>query len=304
MASLKNIKLKIQSYKKTGTVTRAMEAVSAVKMRKSQERAISARPYARAGLRVLAGISGSTNVARHPLMHAPVNGAVVIVIITSDKGLAGALNSAVIRETEKFIKEENLSRDELVFLCLGKRGYEFALRSGYKVVHFHTNISDAIDEHEFRAITDQAIALYLGGGVREVRIAYTNFRSVFEQHPAVHKVLPLSRRAVEHMVADILPARGKYADVGNGNGVAVYTIEPDADEVLAALVPRLVNIAIFHKMLESKASEHSARMVAMKNATDKAKEMAQELTRTFNKARQAAITREVSEITSGIEAMR
>ncbi|MBI2610464.1 ATP synthase F1 subunit gamma [Candidatus Kaiserbacteria bacterium] len=304
MASLKNIKLKIQSYKKTGTVTHAMEAVSAVKMRKSQERAISSRPYARAGLRVLAGISGSTNVARHSLMHVPAEGKVVIIIITSDKGLAGALNSAVIRETEKFIKEENLSRDDLIFLCLGKRGYEFALRSGYNVVHFHTNIADAIDEREFRVITDQAISLYRAGGVREVRVAYTNFRSIFEQHPAVHKVLPLSRRAVEHMVEEILPVRGKYAEVENGNGVAVYTIEPDADEVLAALVPRLVNIAIFHKMLESKASEHSARMVAMKNATDKAKEMAGELTRTFNKARQAAITREVSEITSGIEAMK
>jgi len=304
MASLKNIKLKIVSYKKTGTVTHAMEAVSAVKMRKSQERAISSRPYARAGLRVLAGISGSTNVARHPLMHAPEGGKVVIVIITSDKGLAGALNSAIIRATEAFIQDEKLSREELVFLCLGKRGHEFTLRSGYEVVHYHTNISDAIDESEFRAITDQAIALYQAGGIREVRVAYTNFRSIFEQHPAVHKVLPLSRRAVEHMVGEILPARGKYADIGNGNGAAVYTIEPDADEVLAALVPRLVNIAIFHKMLESKASEHSARMVAMKNATDKAKEMAGDLTRTFNKVRQAAITREVSEITSGIEAMK
>ncbi|OGG57311.1 ATP synthase F1 subunit gamma [Candidatus Kaiserbacteria bacterium RIFCSPHIGHO2_01_FULL_55_17] len=304
MANLKSIKSKIVSYKKTGTVTHAMEAVSAVKMRKSQERAISSRPYARAGLRVLAGISGSTNVARHPLMHVPATGRVVVVIITSDKGLAGALNSAIIRETEKFITNENLSREDLIFLCLGKRGYEFALHSGYEVVHHHTNISDAIDEGEFRAITDQVIALYRAGGVREVRVAYTNFRSIFEQHPAVHKVLPLLRHAVEHMVEDIVPVRGKYADVGNGNGAAVYTIEPDADEVLAALVPRLVNIAIFHKMLESKASEHSARMVAMKNATDKAKEMAHSLTRTFNKVRQAAITREVSEITSGIEAMK
>jgi len=304
MASLKHIKLKIQSYTKTGTVTHAMEAVSAVKMRKSQERAILSRPYARAGLRVLAGISGSTNVARHPLMRERNTGQVAIVIITSDKGLAGALNSAVIRKTEEFIREEQLKREDLVFLCLGKRGYEFALRSGYKVVHYHTNISDAIDEREFRVVTDQVIALYHKGKLREARVAYTNFRSIFEQQPAVHKVLPLSRKAVEHIVADILPERGKYADMDEGNGVDVYTMEPEADEVLKALIPRLVNIAIFHKMLESKASEHSARMVAMKNATDKAKEMAGDLTRKFNKVRQAAITREVSEITSGIEAMR
>lgn len=304
MANLKSIKTKIVSYKKTGTVTHAMEAVSAVKMRKSQERAISSRPYARAGLRVLAGISGSTNVARHPLMHMPEKGKTVVVIITSDKGLAGALNSAVIRKTEEFIREENLNREDLIFLCLGKRGHEFALRSGYEVRHFHSNISDAIDEREFHKITDQVIALSRGGKVHEVRVAYTNFRSIFEQQPAVHKVLPLSRKAVEHMVAEILPEKGKYADIDNGNGADVYTIEPEPDEVLNALLPRLVNIAIFHKMLESKASEHSARMVAMKNATDKAEEMAGELTRTFNKVRQAAITREVSEITSGIEAMR
>ena len=304
MASLKHIKLKIQSYTKTGTVTHAMEAVSAVKMRKSQERAILSRPYARAGLRVLAGISGSTNVARHPLMRERNTGQVAIVIITSDKGLAGALNSAVIRKTEEFIREEQLKREDLVFLCLGKRGYEFALRSGYKVVHYHTNISDAIDEREFRVVTDQVIALDDKEKLREARVAYTNFRSIFEQQPAVHKVLPLSRKAVEHIVADILPERGKYADMDEGNGADVYTMEPEADEVLKALIPRLVNIAIFHKMLESKASEHSARMVAMKNATDKAKEMAGDLTRKFNKVRQAAITREVSEITSGIEAMR
>ena len=223
MASLKHIKLKIQSYTKTGTVTHAMEAVSAVKMRKSQERAILSRPYARAGLRVLAGIAGSTNVARHPLMRERNTGQVAIVIITSDKGLAGALNSAVIRKTEEFIREEQLKREDLVFLCLGKRGYEFALRSGYKVVHYHTNISDAIDEREFRVVTDQVIALYHKGKLREAGAAYTNFRSIFEQQPAVHKVLPLSRKAVEHIVADILPERGKYADLDGGDGADVYT---------------------------------------------------------------------------------
>lgn len=305
MANLKSIKSKIISYKKTGTVTHAMEAVSAVKMRKSQERAIASRPFARAALRVLLGISGSTNVVRHLLLHAPEPGKVVIVIITSDKGLAGSLNSAVIRETENFIKRENIPREDLIFLCLGKRGYEFALRAGYKVVHHHTNIADGIDEREFRTITNQILAIYKKGGVREVRVAYTNFRSIFEQEPAVHKVLPLTPKAVEHMVTDIRPARGKFADADqNGNGPAVYTIEPDADEVLEVLLPTLLNIAVFYKMLEAKASEHSARMVAMKSATDKAKEMAGDLTRTFNKVRQAAITREVSEITSGIEAMR
>ncbi len=306
MASLKNIKLKIISYKKTSTVTHAMEAVSAVKMRKAQERALAARPYARAALRILSSLSGSINLIRHPLTVGRTDGKTAIIIITSDKGLAGSLNSAVIRKAELFIRDHGLTREGVVFLCLGKRGYEFAINRGYEVIHHEINIADTIDEREFHAITDQALAFYLNGVVREVRVVYTDFKSTFEQEAAIYKILPLSQKILEHIVASIRPARGKYTEpaLGNGNGVPAYTIEPSEEEVLNLLLPKLANIAVFHKLLESKASEHSARMVAMKSATDKAKEMAQDLTRKFNRVRQAAITREVSEITSGIEAMK
>lgn len=305
MAGLKHIKSKILSVKKTSTVTRAMEAVSAVKMRKSQQRAIHARPYARAALRMLGTVGGSHDAAQHPLTREREAGKIGIVIITSDKGLAGSLNSAVIRKTENFIKEQGLSSKELVFICLGKRGYEFVQRHGYEVVHYHTNISDSIDESEFRVISEQVISLQTEGVTREFHAAYTDFRSTFEQEAAVHKFLPVSLKVMQRIVGSITPEKGKFAEESNDAGnVAAYTIEPDPEEVFNALLPRLANVAIFHKLLESKASEHSARMVAMKSATDKAKEIAQELTRKFNKVRQAAITREVSEITSGIEAMR
>lgn len=305
MASLKSLKTKIHSYKKTGTVTKAMQAVSAVKMRKAQERALSMRPYARAALRMLGSISASSEALRHPLAQERAKGKVALVIITSDKGLAGSLNTAVIKKTEQFILEENLSRGELVFFCLGKRGYEFALRRGFEVLHHHTNISDGIDEAEFHTITDKVIALQMSGECREARVSYTDFLSTFEQRAAIHKILPLSQKIMEHIVKEIPPEKGKYAEMSREiNGVETYTIEPEPETVLAALFPKLVNIAIFHKLMESKASEHSARMVAMKSATDKANEMASTYTRTFNKVRQAAITREVSEITSGIEAMR
>ena len=306
MAGLKNIKQKILSVKKTSTVTRAMEAVSAVKMRKAQERAIAARPYARAALRMLSSVAESQDISSHPLTKERAEGKIAIVIITSDKGLAGSLNSAVIRKTEQFIAENNLSPNDLLFICLGKRGYEFALRHGYTVVHQHTNISDSLEEGEFRRITDQIIQLQTQGETREVHIAYTDFRSTFEQEAAVHKILPISFEAMKDVIASITPERGKFAEVlsENENDALAYTIEPDAEEVFGALIPKLANVTVFHKLLESKASEHSARMVAMKSATDKAKEMAHDLTRKFNKVRQAAITREVSEITSGIEAMR
>jgi len=313
MAGLKNIKQKIQSVKKTSTVTRAMEAVSAVKMRKAQERAIAARPYARAALRMLGSVSGSRDASNHPLTRERKEGKVGIVMITSDKGLAGSLNSAVLKKTQEFISDAGLSARDLVFICLGKRGYEFALRRGYSVVHHHTNISDGIDEEEFRRITRQVIDLQESGVTREVRVAYTDFRSTFEQEAAVHKILPVSLHVMERVIASITPERGKFADIENlsarrtqagGDGASAYTIEPDTEEVFKVLIPKLANIAVFHKLLESKASEHSARMVAMKNATDKAREVVRDLTRKFNRVRQAAITREVSEITSGIEAMR
>jgi F-type H+-transporting ATPase subunit gamma len=305
MASLKSLKIKIHSYKKTGTVTKAMQAVSAVKMRKAQERALGMRSYARSALRMLGSVSGSTDALRHPLTQERKNGKVAVIIITSDKGLAGSLNTAVIRKTEQFILDENLSQGELVFFCLGKRGYEFVLRRGYEVKHHHTNISDGIDEVEFREITDKIIELQTSGYLREARVAYTDFRSTFEQSPAIHKILPLSQKIVEHIVKEIPPEKGKYSEMAQEiNGVQSYTIEPEPEIVLEALLPKLVNVAIFNKLLESKASEHSARMVAMKSATDKANEMAGTYTRTFNKVRQAAITREVSEITSGMEAIK
>ncbi|TSC85876.1 MAG: F-type H+-transporting ATPase subunit gamma [Parcubacteria group bacterium Gr01-1014_8] len=304
MAGLKNIKLKIQSVKKTSTVTRAMEAVSAVKMRKAQQRALTARPYALSAFRVLRGLSGSVDLLSHPLMTERKEGRIAVLLITSDKGLAGSLNSAVLKKVENFIKGRNLKRDDLIFLCLGKRGYEFAQARGYKVAHRHINISDDIDLEEFEQITKQITTLYNDGIVRDVHAAYTNYVSTFEQRAAMHKILPLSRLIVEHIVADIATPRGKLLDKFEADAVPTYMVEPDASEVFTMLLPLLVNVAIFHKLLESKASEHSARMVAMKSATDKAKEMSQILTRKFNKIRQAAITREVSEITSGIEAMK
>jgi len=306
MTSLKNIKLKITSINKTRKVTRAMEAVSAVKMRKSQDRALSARPYARAALRILGGLSETVDLLNHPLTVESAAGKVAILIITSDKGLAGSLNSAVIKKTEQFIKENALLKEDIIFLCLGRRGYEFVSNRGYEIAYHEINIDDAVSESELATLTDIIIQLKIKGKAREVRVAYTNFKSTFEQEAVLHKILPLSQKVLDGIVKGILPQKGKYADMREESNVrvAAYTMEPDREEVLENLLPRLANIAVLHKLLESKASEHSARMIAMKNATDKAGEVASDLTLVFNKARQAAITAEVSEITSGIESMK
>jgi F-type H+-transporting ATPase subunit gamma len=302
--ALKHIKAKIFSVKKTSTVTRAMQAVSAVKMRKAQERSIQARPYAAAAFQMLRGLSRSVEVSHHPLMTERKSGRVAFLVITSDKGLAGSFNSAVLRKVENFIRGRAFRKDDLVFLCLGKRGHDFALARGYEVLYHETNISDDVSLDRFREITARVLPEYMNENVCEVYAAYTNFKSIFEQHAQVHKVLPFSEEIIKHIVEDMQFALGKYGQQLDVATAPTYTIEPEADEVINELLPLLFNATIYHKLLESKASEHSARMVAMKSATDKARDMAKMLTRKFNKARQSAITREVSEITSGIEAMR
>ncbi|PIR82274.1 ATP synthase F1 subunit gamma [Candidatus Kaiserbacteria bacterium CG10_big_fil_rev_8_21_14_0_10_59_10] len=313
MAGLKNIKLKIGSTKKTATVTRAMEAVSAVKMRKAQERALSGRAYAAAALSILERLSATADAAKHPLM-AQGNGIVAraaggntaVVVITSDKGLAGALNSSVIRAIETELYERKIDRLRAPILAIGRRGAEYFASRGWSVSMRQENVADTVTEADMRKITGRLLALYASGEIGAAIVAYTNFLSTFEQKPVVRQILPISPESIRDMVRGIVPAKGRYAGMTQEvqNGPAAYTIEPDADAVLEELLPRLLNIAVFHALLEAKASEHSARMVAMKSATDKAKEMVGDLTRTFNKVRQAAITREVSEITSGIEAMR
>ncbi len=302
MANLKLIKSKILSYKKTGTVTHAMEAVSAVKMRKGQERALSGRSYAAAALSVLERLSGTADLSRHPMMQER-SGKTAIVVITSDKGLAGGFNSGVIRSTENLIQTKGLTKQNTVIFAFGRKGGEHFKLRGYAVEVERINVSDDISESEVAQITQ---LLMERSDITQAIISYQNFISTFEQEPITRQIVPIKPEVIREIVAGIRPARGRYAPQNQNDVVrpASYTVEPDAETVLSVLLPKLLNIAIFHALLESKASEHSARMVAMKSATDKAKDMAKSLTRTFNKVRQAAITREVSEITSGMEAMK
>ncbi len=314
--ALKDIKLKIVSTKKTSTVTRAMEAVSAVKMRKAQERALGGRAYAAAALSIMERLSGSKEIETHPLfktrrvLHSDVgltksHMKTAIVIMTSDKGLAGALNSNVIRATEEEIRSRELSKDDVIMLAIGRRGGDYFLNRGYVVREKHENVSDDISEEDMHMITDRLLEMHEKGEIGSALLMYMNFLSTFEQKPVVRQLIPITPETIKEMVAGIVPAKGKYTGIGQGEmRPNAYTIEPDAEAVVKVLVPRLLNIAVYHGLLEGKASEHSARMVAMKSATDKAKEMTKALTRKFNKIRQASITREVSEITSGIEAMK
>lgn len=299
--ALKDIKAKIGATKRMHTVTRAMEAVSAVKMRKTQAAALSGRPYARAALSILGRLSGAGDIKRHPLAEARPVDKLALVVLTSDKGLAGALNSGVIKAAA--LEAAKYPKESITVYAYGKKGEEYFSRRGFKVAKAIENKRDDVPLSVMEELSRELSTGFLRRDYDKVVAVYSNFKSTFEQVPTVHTLLPLSLEAIGELVRKIKPAKGKWSNDVELAAPASYEVESTSDEILHVLVPRLVAVSLYYMLLESKASEHSARMVAMKSASDKSKEVARDLTRLFNKVRQAAITREVSEIVGGREAL-
>lgn len=298
--ALKQVKNKIIATKKTGQVTKAMEAVSAVKMRKSQERAFVGRPYVRSALNILSRLSTSQDGLSHPFAEVRPAGKHLLVMVTSDKGLAGSVNSAVQKRVDEIIT----TGDDVEILAIGRKAVEYAAREKVTLVGDYINVADSVSLAEVTSIADKVLSLYESLEYQKVSIIYQSFLSTFEQVPTLRTVLPLNPDEIKLMMEGIKPKTGKWSERTPQEGQTTdYLVEPSSEEVLNTLIPQLVAIIIYHALLESKASEHSARMVAMKNATDKSKELIKSLTIKYNKARQASITAEVSEITAGVEAM-
>lgn len=299
--ALKQIKNKIVATQKTGKVTKAMEAVSAVKMRKSQQKAFAGRPYVHAAMRILERLAQSQDGLSHPFAQKREVGRTLAVIVTSDKGLAGSVNSAVLKKADELFRSEK----EVDCIAIGRKATEYANREKKIVLSSFTNISDDVVLADVYDIAALIVEKFSEGRYKTVRVLYQNFVSTFEQEPTKRQILPLDPAEIQDIMQGIRPKHGKWSeDKAEIESEILYTIEPSAEEVLEVLIPQLVQIMLYHALLESKASEHSARMVAMKNATDKSKEVARSLTLIYNKERQAAITAEVSEITGGIEAMK
>lgn len=299
--ALKDIKAKIGATHRTHKVTRAMEAVSAVKMRKTQSTALAGRSYARAALSILTRLSGTEHVRRHPLAAQRTGSKLALVLITSDKGLAGGLNSSVLKRAVEAL--ENRSQDDVVVYAYGRKGEEYFSRRGYTIKKSVENRGDDVPLAMMEELAQELSEGFLRGDYDKVITVYSNFKSTFEQVPTMRRLLPLSLPALKDIVAGIVPTKGKWSHESSLEAPAAYEVEPSAEEVLGVLIPRLIAVALYHMLLEAKASEHSARMVAMKSASDKSEEVAHDLTRLFNKIRQAAITREVSEIVGGREAL-
>lgn len=298
--ALKQVKNKIIATKKTGQVTKAMEAVSAVKMRKSQERALLGRPYIKSALRVLAKIASANETKNNVFFKKSSGNKKLLVIVTSDKGLAGAVNSAVLKKVDSILA----STPAVSVVAIGRKAVEYKNRLGLESFGEYVNLSDAISIDDIGNITSTIIEKFTDGTHSSVEVVYQNFISTFEQAATIRKILPLDPEELHLMYQGIKIKKGNDIALESDEKIIDYTVEPSPEEVWQTLIPQLIKIMIYHALLESKASEHSARMVAMKNATDKSKELVKFLTIKYNKARQAAITAEVSEITAGAEAMR
>jgi F-type H+-transporting ATPase subunit gamma len=263
-----------------------MEMVSAAKMRRAQQNVQASRPYSErirtmiAGLSAVAeGIEGIES-GRFPLLQQRPIERVAAIVITSDKGLAGALNSNVIRRGVVFVRESDVPVD---MVTVGRKGRDFFTRYGQNVTAEFTNLGDWPGIEDLRPIVDVSIGEFIAGRVDAVYLIYSQFVNTLNQRPVALQILPI--QAPE--------------DVDAAEMVRDYIFEPGPDVVLEALLPRYIEVQLYQAMLEAIASEHSARMVAMRNATDNAKDLIDELSLTYNKARQAQITREVSEIAAG-----
>ena len=314
MESPQNIKKRLKSVGNIKKITKAMELVSATKMRKSQEIALASRPYAFAALDFLATISGLDQSKLPELFTKRDVKKVLFVLVSSDKGLAGAFNSSVFRKFESHLKrdEKKFEQEEKVFLAVGEKAFSYLSKKGFNVVKKFVSVGDYTTTEQVEPITEFMVEGYLEKKWDRVVIVSTHFRSALKQESHVRRILPIDFDHIADTVKEIIPERGKFADlikeqnisfVPNKENLSEYLIEPSAQEVLNKLAKHLFFIQVYHLILEANASEHSARRMAMKTASDNASDLGNDLNLQYNKSRQSRITTEISEISAGAEAL-
>lgn len=287
MASTQVLKTRIRSVKNTKQITKAMQLVAASKMRRAQDATKASAPYTDAARELLAGLSGKTSVARHPLFVARPIASRLLIVIASDKGLAGAYNSNVLKAYVNELKHDETAKVSTQTIAIGRKAAQFVSRiKGAQVLGVYEELSDRPDANEIKAVLESARDAFISGDVDAVDVVYTDFISSLNQKPTVLRVLPAGAH--------------DSTQVGVGGDV---TYEPSTEEVLDGVAYRLVTAQIFQALLDARASEHSMRMIAMKNATDNASDLVDDLTLEMNKARQGAITQELAEISGGVEAL-
>lgn len=287
MVSTQVLKLRIRSVKNTKQITKAMQLVAASKMRRAQETTKASAPYTLAARELLTALSNHTTTAGHPLFAIkPVQNRLIIVI-ASDKGLAGAYNSSVVKMYAEQLQIDDKAGIKNQTITIGRKVSQFATRiKSTEVIGSYEDLPDRPEGLEFHTILDTARNKFISGDVDAVDIIFTEFVSSIKQEVKTVRILPAGFEPAEEP--------GVIND-------AVY--EPSADAVLDGIAYRLIGTQIFQALLEARASEHSMRMLAMKNASDNASDLIDDLTLAMNKARQGAITQELAEISGGVEAL-
>ncbi len=289
MPTLKDIRVRIKGVKSTQQVTKAMKMVAAAKLRRAQERAVMARPYAGQLKAMLGSLSAKVDTSLNPLLSGrPEVNKVLVILITSDRGLCGAFNTNIIKLAYKTIHEDYAAihaKGGVSLICAGTRGFDFYRKRDYKIVKGYASVFQHLDFSTAREIADMASGMYLRGEADRVIVAYNEFKSVLSPNLKAEVLLPITAEST-----------------GKENS-SDYIYEPSPAAIIDVLVPKHLNTQIWRMMLESNAAEHAARMAAMDSATENAKDLLRTLNISYNRARQAAITTELSEIVGGAAAL-
>lgn len=287
MATLRQIRQRIRIARNIQQITRAMKLIAAARLKRAQDRVFAARPYSEKMQTLIGTLALASGSVDHPLLHnRPEVRRVGVLLITADRGLCGSYNTNIIRRCMDFVQQ--YEREQVRLLTVGKKGMQFMGRRGYpSQQHFTIPLAGPTTAHALE-IARVAQELFLAEEVDEFYIAYTRFRSALVQIPTIQRLLPVEPTEVEDAYHAHLE----------------FLFEPSADELLRRLLPRYVFNLVFQALLEATASEHGARMTAMSAATDNAGKMISTLTLNLNRARQAAITKEILEVVSGAEALK
>lgn len=289
MPSTRDLRRRIKSIKNTSQITKAMQMVSATKMRKAQNQTLSARPYWQTLLQTVAKVSDKIHPEAHPLLNTNSSTKIGALVLSSDKGLCGSLNANVLRLIQN---DEHLKGYEVTYYTVGKKGRDFLVRTGKSLEADFTN-HEHISFSEAAQIRKLLVEVYTSGSVGKVYMVYPRFISTLRQEARIVQLLPITQEAIDVVLSTV----GKVS-TENETVTGDLLFEPNADQVLEFVLIHLLETRIYQALLETKASEHSARMMAMQNATDNAKELVTDLNLTYNQVRQDAITNELLEITS------
>ncbi len=303
MPSGKEIKSRIKSVKNTSKITKAMELISTVKMKKAQESVMILRPFALAVLSVLAKVSHKDDILGVFSRIPEGTDQELLVLVASQKGLCGGYNTNVFKKTIEYIQNDDDApyTHEYDYISIGKRARDFVLRTGQNLVaDFSEEIKDPLTPLESRHMVRFMIDEWKTGKYSKISIVYNHYVSAIAQLPVVETLFPIKKEEIvsflEHVSGETVESIGNY--------IGDYTIEPDINTLIEATLPMILEAMIHETLLEAKAAEHAARRFAMKNAKDAANKKAAHLTLVYNKTRQSAITKEVSEIVSGVESMK